>query len=339
MNNIYCTLYNSLYLDKGLVLYDSLDECTSDFKLYVLCMDEKCYDVLSSLNLSKQIPIKLQDIESDELLRAKSNRPFGEYCWTCTSALIEYVLLKLKEPICTYIDADMYFYKDPAVLIEEMVQSCCSVQMVPHRFSEERIKSEQIVGRYCVEFNTFKNDVDGLTVLKNWKEKCLDCCSNLGDGVHWGDQKYLDEWPKMNGVHVCENLGAGLAFWNVIDYRLFEGNCKQLLYKRTNENCELIFYHFASITYLSRKNIFTNIYTGNYNMDYGLIKMLYEPYLYKLEEKKQLLEREYGLSFIVKRHPVSQSSFYSRFINSDFAWFFRKLFGHPMRYIIEIKNV
>ncbi len=223
MTTILCTLYNSLYLDKGLVLYDSLSESADDFKLYVLCMDDKCYEVLSDINLEHQIPIRLSDFEcGDEgLLKAKSNRSMGEYCWTCSSSFIRYILHKYNEPICTYIDADMYFYNNPQILIDEMIDKGKSVMMVPHRFSEKNVKEAEIVGTYCVEFNTFLNDRNGNIVLNHWRSKCLDCCSNLGDGIHWGDQKYMDEWPMLfpNSVHVCNNLGAGIAPWNIDRYR------------------------------------------------------------------------------------------------------------------------
>ena len=66
MKTILCTLYNSLYLDKGLVLYDSLCECAKDFKLYVLCMDDKCYEVLTDLNQEHHIPVRLSDFEKGD---------------------------------------------------------------------------------------------------------------------------------------------------------------------------------------------------------------------------------------------------------------------------------
>ena len=109
MTTVLCTLYNSLYLDKGLVLYDSLCECAKDFKLYVLCMDDKCYEVLTDLHQEHHIPIRLSDFErgDDSLLKAKANRSAGEYCWTCSSSFIRYILNKYNEPICTYIDSDI----------------------------------------------------------------------------------------------------------------------------------------------------------------------------------------------------------------------------------------
>ena len=46
---IFCTLFDSNYLDKGLVLLDSLKRLNIDFKLYVLAMNDKCYEVLSDV--------------------------------------------------------------------------------------------------------------------------------------------------------------------------------------------------------------------------------------------------------------------------------------------------
>ena len=116
----FCTLFNKVYLDKGLVLFDSLKQASSSFQIYVLAMDDITYKVLSDQNEKNLIPIKLQDFENDDLLKAKSNRKFGEYCWTCSSWLISYILDRYQPEYCTYIDADMYFYSDPSVIIDEM---------------------------------------------------------------------------------------------------------------------------------------------------------------------------------------------------------------------------
>ena len=166
MKTTLCTLYNSLYLDKGLVLYDSLMACAKDFELYVLCMDDKCYEVLKDLDQEHHIPIRLSDFErgDDSLLKAKANRPAGEYCWTCSSSFIRYILNKYNEPICTYIDADMRFYSTPEPVFQTMREKECSIVIVPHRFySDEFERSEgPKTGFYCVEFNTFVNDKNTL---------------------------------------------------------------------------------------------------------------------------------------------------------------------------------
>ena len=294
MTTILCTLYNSLYLDKGLVLYDSLCKCAKDFKLYVLCMDDKCYEVLTDFDQKNHIPIRLSDFEKNdtELLIAKANRPIGEYCWTCSSSLIRYIFNIYNEHICSYIDADMYFYLDPQVLIEEMISKGKTVMVTPHRFPPRFEKLAKKVGAYCVEFNTFCNTQESLEALEYWRNRCLDCCSNLGDGIHWGDQKYLEELvQKFTCVHICENKGAGVAPWNIISYHV--------------SDMPFVFYHFQSVQYITRQIINTNVMTFP-ELDFRLVNDIYYPYLKKLEEKKKYLEIRYNLLSLIKSHPANK---------------------------------
>lgn len=316
MKTTLCTLYNSLYLDKGLVLYDSLKKCTKDFELYVLCMDDKCYDVLSDIHENNMIPIRLIEIENAKMLKAKSNRSMAEYCWTCSSRIIQYVFEEFHPESCTYIDADMYFYHDPQVLIDDMVNSGKSVMMVPHRFAERNVEEARVVGTYCVEFNAFLNNEAGNAVLNHWHDKCLECCGNLGDGIHWGDQKYMDEWPVMfpKYVHICENLGAGIAPWNIDHYSNYNRVHNTIVYKDTGISIPVIFYHFQSLMYKSRFLIYTGIPSQLDCIDYKTIDSLYYDYLCEIDKKKLMLKKRYGLSAYIKSHPSVSKNVMQEFI-------------------------
>ena len=46
MDLIFCTLFDSNYIDKGLVLYDSMVRTMPEFKLYAFAFDKKCEDIL-----------------------------------------------------------------------------------------------------------------------------------------------------------------------------------------------------------------------------------------------------------------------------------------------------
>ena len=59
-----CTLFNANYLDKGLTLYESLEKVSKDFTLYVLAMDEKCYNILIQENRKHLVVINLKDLSS-----------------------------------------------------------------------------------------------------------------------------------------------------------------------------------------------------------------------------------------------------------------------------------
>lgn len=308
MTTVLCTLYNSLYLDKGLVLYDSLCACAKDFKLYVLCMDEKCYEVLNDLNHPNHIPIRLEDFErgDNELLEAKKNRSFGEYCWTCTPSVIYYVINKYKECNCTYIDADMFFYQDPKILIDSMLNEEKSVLIVPHRFTEVNKEMERN-GLYCVEFNTFMNTPSSMEVLRSWRDDCIACCTSVYDGVHFGDQKYLDEWPdKYDCVKVCSHFGAGIAPWNIQSYTIYShiGNNIKLKVKSSKEIVDLIFYHFHNVEYVDDKLVKINVYSKKYNVQYILVKILYKDYLSKIEDKKTFLQNNYDIDIKLRKHPA-----------------------------------
>ena len=303
MKTTLCTLYNSLYLDKGLVLYDSLNECAKDFELYVLCMDDKCYEVLKKENREHIVPINLEDFENEELLRLKKERKLGEYYWTCSSWLISYVLDTYKNDHCTYIDADMYFYHDPACLIEELEQRKATVMVVGHRFYP--LLAEQKawkVGKYCVEFNTFKNEEQAVGLLKKWNLQVLEHCSLDGDGMHWGDQKYLDSWDNEEYVVETKNMGAGVAPWNISQYRLVSKSSDTFYLSHYGQECQLVFYHFENIHYPEEHvaNINLEVYWG---IDKSLIDCLYVPYLKKIAAKKGYLNKRYGIDFTIKKHP------------------------------------
>jgi len=348
MTTVLCTLYNSLYLDKGLVLYDSLCKCAKDFKLYVLCMDEKCYDILVGMNQQHHIPIRLSDFEygDDELLKAKENRPIGEYCWTCSSSLIRFVISHYNEPVCTYIDADMYFYHDPQVLVDEMIQAGKSVMVTPHRFPKEDEKQADTVGTYCVEFNTFLNNNDSLEVLDYWRNRCLECCSNIGDGIHWGDQKYLEELvDKYDCVHVCQNRGAGVALWNIKLYATGDSNEGMMIKDKERDcNIPLIFYHYQNVTYITPHIVSTSIEKGRLDVDYALVYELYDAYLKRIAEKKEYLRANHQIDDYITVHPTAKGpaeSIIKKVIKRTLLYkllWRQYIFQKYMYYLIDLKK-
>ncbi len=214
----FCTLFDSNYLARGLVTYESLMATTEgSAKLYVFAFDDKCYDILTKMQLPNLVVISLLEFEDAQLLAIKPSRSRGEYCWTCTSSTILYCIEKFKLPHCTYIDADMFFYENPQVLIDEK-PSNCSVIITEHRYTPAYDKSK-LSGKYCVQFMYFENTEGGMNVLKWWRARCLEWCFNRFEDGKFGDQKYLDDWTsRFSGVHVLKHLGGGLAPWNVQQY-------------------------------------------------------------------------------------------------------------------------
>lgn len=304
-----CTLFDSNYLDKGLVLYDSLEKYASNFTLYVLAMDDKCFEVLTDLNLKHLRPIKLSDFENEDLLRVKQTRSLGEYCWTCSSSLIKYVLDTFQPDYCSYIDADMAFYGDPIKLVDELEQKRASVSIVGHRFNwYERKKMSKKVGKYCVECNTFKNQKDSRELLDIWISQCLECCSILDDGVHWGDQKYMDNWVRdYSFVIETEHLGAGVAPWNVAQYKFVTTKDNSIVLSCRKNRYALLFYHFENIKYITDTKVNISV-INSWSVDIQGVVNLYSNYLTRIREKKNMLSNEFGIDVLLRAHPGINNS-------------------------------
>lgn len=301
----FCTLFNVAYMDKGLVMYKSLEQVSNDFTLYVLAMDEQCYDILSTLNYPHLKPIKLNEFETPELLEVKKVRSFGEYCWTCSSSLIAYILDNYKTDHCTYIDADLYFYSDPSVLLNEMEEKQASVLIVGHRFNNfnKKVLAHK-VGTYCVQFNTFKNDINGRKLLNIWQKQCIEYCSCDGDGIHWADQKYMDNWVRdYNFVIETQHYGAGVAPWNIAQYKYIKKDSKNsIIVKIKRQEIPIIFYHFENIQYIEAHTININVYNA-WTIDSKLVDTLYYAYLRKIDAMKEYLKKEFGIDIIIRHHP------------------------------------
>lgn len=300
----FCTLFDSNYLDKGLVLYDSMKECMKTFKLYILAMDDKCCEILKSMALSNVVVISLEEFEDEELLEIKAQRSRAEYCWTCTASLIDYVFETYREEYCTYIDSDLCFYKNPQILIEEMCDADCSVQIVEHGFGKGMIAREKVkgAGRYCVQFNTFKNDVHGREILTTWKNQCRNHCS-MAPG-EMGDQKYLSDWAeKYEKVHVLKHQGGGVAPWNLFRFQHVDGEPGWLLDKKTKEKFEMVFYHFHHLEYIDETQVNLNVFKKELGTDEKLVYEIYIPYLKRMEEVKKMLNEKYEIKPLISKHP------------------------------------
>lgn len=262
-------------------MYRSLAACGEEFKLHVFCFDAAALRVLRRMALPHVIPVSLAEFETEDLLRVKQERNRAEYCWTCTPHVIRHVLDNHGPDMVTYLDADLYFFASPAILLEEFRRSGGSILITEHRFTPGHERA-LVRGRYCVQFMTFRRDAQGLAALSWWGERCLEWCyARLEDGK-FGDQKYLDDWTvRFPGVHVLEHPGGGVAPWNAGRYRISMENGR-LCGEETGSGRRfgIVFYHFHHL------RIYDNGYLdlGHFRLPGELKKLAYVPYLVALEK-------------------------------------------------------
>lgn len=299
MDNIFCTLFDSNYLDKGLVLYDSMCKCIPEFRLYVLACDKKCYDILNHESSDNLIVFSFDDLEElyPSLLTIKGERTAVEYNWTCSSWTIKYVIEKYHESICTYIDADMRFFSSPEQVFQTMRDKKCSVIIVPHRFQSDKSEEKEgpMTGYYCVEFNTFAADNNGLEALNWWADQCLKWCRyTVPSYDQWyGDQKYLNEFPKkFKGVYICDHYGVGLGPWN--DNRMDLASNQDgiiLVDKQLKKQYPLVIYHFAGVRFINSGLIKVSSRMTNRKLH----KAVFDQYINEILEKRKYIKDNYGL--------------------------------------------
>jgi hypothetical protein len=251
-------------------------------------MDDVSHQIIKNLSLENVTVISLNEFENNELLKVKSTRNKAEYCWTCTPFTILYCLKRYKLDHCTYIDADLYFYADPVVLVNEMQSK--SVLITSHNYAPEYDQTNTS-GKYCVQFITFKNNSSGLLVLNWWKNACLDWCYARFEDGKFGDQKYLDDWPeRFDCVHVLQNFGGGIAPWNTTKYEITKDFCVRDIFN--NKRRRVCFYHFHSIKFYDGK-----MKRGNflyYKLSRKYLGLLYLPYLCRLLVVNFRLHRKNG---------------------------------------------
>jgi len=259
----FVTVFNSLFLPQGLALYDSMQKNLDSFKLWVVCVDQKTVEILSTFNYEHLKIIDLDQVAPPELIALKTQRTIGEYCWTTTPFSCRFVFEadpSIKRS--TYVDADLWFRKNPKVIFGEFEKSGKDVLITDHAYAPEYDQSE-VSGQYCVQFMIVNNNLGGEKVRKWWEERCIEWCFNRIEDGKFGDQKYLDDWPERfeSNVHVLQNTELAMAPWNAT--RFPYGNA--------------VFWHFHDMRITK---IFSNYYiiSDIYSLPTIVKKTLYKQY-------------------------------------------------------------
>lgn len=290
----FVTLFNSNYLSRGLVMYQSLQKHCPDAHLYVVAFDDITFNYFQRFPQKNLTVISLAQFEDEKLLSIKSSRSGGEYCWTCTASTVLYAIKTFHLDYCVYIDADMRFYSNPQSLFDEWGTK--SVLITEHRYTTEYDQSD-ISGKYCVQFVGFKNDEEGLKALNYWRNACIEWCYARAEDGKFGDQKYLDDWTtRFKNVHVLEHLGGGIAPWNIQQYEFNQVGDK-ITGKEivSGKQFDSVFFHFHGLKMYKNK---ISLLTGDtYEMTPDALNLFYKPYVNALDFVSNKIHEHTGYVF------------------------------------------
>jgi hypothetical protein len=276
----YCTLFDRNYLAKGLALHESLVRHHAEpFSLSILAMDMETFWLLSEMRLPHVEVIPLQSFERALRLQAvRESRTWAEFCWTLASSLVDY-LLPWTPGGMTYLDSDLYFYSDPQAIFDELGEK--SIAIIPHRFPRAKEAKAKEVGIYNVSWVTFRDTPAGMHCAQQWAAQCREWCFNKNEAIRFGDQKYLDTWEADYPGEVCavENIGAGLAAWNIAQYRITDG-------PKAND-APVVFYHFHE--YKDERHL------TNYPLRPQDRRLIYQPYIESIRDVESRIASIQGM--------------------------------------------
>jgi hypothetical protein len=279
----YCTYFDRNYLTRALALHASLVRHSPRFTLWALCFDDDAHAAVTALDLESLRPISLTEFErfDPELLAVKPTRSTVEYYFTSTPSLPLFVLDQAPDAgAVTYLDADLLFYSSPEPMFEELAGG--SVLIIPHRFPAH-LRRLELHGTYNVGLLTFRNDIRGRAVLERWRQQCIAWCYDRYEDGRFADQGYLNDWPSLPGVVVSEHLGADLAPWNFMQYRV-----DVAVDPPTVDGQPLIFYHFQGFKAVG-PGLFDLGLEDYGRMDRSLKRRLYGGYIRELRHAAAIL--------------------------------------------------
>ena len=291
MTRHFCTYFDRRYLPNALALIDSLRRHCRDFRLWALCLDDAAHAALAERWRSRKYRRSAWRSSSVATRRSPRRSATGRRSSTTSRARRRCRCScsgsRPQVDAITYLDADLFFFSDPAPLFEEIGSS--AVAIIPHRFPAANTRFERY-GIFNVGWLTFRRSDAALACLTWWRERCLEWCFDREEPSRFADQKYLDDWPsRFEGVHVVRHKGANVASWNLANYDLTRRDGKVFV-----DDEPLIFFHFH---HLKRRRTWlfeTDFAPHGARLNRVLKEDVFTPYCRLLDDKAAAVARRAG---------------------------------------------
>ncbi len=255
-NSVFCMVVSRTRLIQAIACFLSLYKNMDNFKVYILCVDEKCYEFLKEINSDKIVLVTIAELNREDLLAIKDSRKLNQYCWTLKPGFIKHIFT-LDDSInrVTYIDSDLFFYQNPNVIFENQPDASVLLSsgeiFLPMYSKEFNQTMQTLTGNFNSGFISFKKDINGLQCVNWWDKMCVDSCTSNPEDNKFGDQKYLDDMPFLfNNVYEITTQGINIGHWNYLKYKFTVSNDNVMV-----NNNKLIFYHFSGFRIISKYDI------------------------------------------------------------------------------------
>ena len=255
-NNAIFTVCNVAYLNKAMVLAESLQE-HSNVKLEIFVFDKKRRVEFDSHHCNLHWVEEL-DIPHFESLSFKYT------VIELTTAFKPWLAIHLLESYSKviFLDPDVMAFSTLDSIFHSLEEH--PVILTPHYCSPKvngLIDDEQIMrfGAYNLGFFAVDSSSESKSFLNWWSDRCL---LNAFDDPQFGiftDQKWVNIAPTFFPfIHVSYDPGSNVAFWNLDERTISVGEGEQYL---VNDEYNMLFLHFSAFDgkapeKLSKRNFF-----------------------------------------------------------------------------------
>jgi hypothetical protein len=284
VNVSFLTYFTKEFLIQGTIAIESFIKFNPDSIGFVVCLDKVSADYLRKKKYGPEIYV-YELIELPSIYRIFKKflltRSFAESIISIKPILIyEFIHEIPKGQSIIYFDADIFFFS-PLNRIKSVIQDS-ELVLSRHLFPKSR-ESSKIFGVYNGGLIIFRNSKISISLLKEWKNLCIEWCELKVYQDKFADQKYLEQFAFLDGVHTLSDPGVNNGQYYFLETRKVNFSSKKSLI--FIDDFSVICFHFHGI------RVHKNFIATGFNR-YGPIKnrlkiflKLYWPYvrLLKLE--------------------------------------------------------
>lgn len=239
INTTIVTIVAYNYLPQALALHDSIK--TYDVRFVVILVEP-----LNTCELPDGLEIYYaEEIIGDIFSSMSFMYSIIELCTNIKPAILNYFLND--SDYLYYIDPDIYFYQNPALVNDEFGLS--DVLITPHsltpimdEFSPSDLEFMR-TGVYNLGFIGLRKSSNSKKFLVWWGERCLNYGLNETSSGLFVDQKFIDlSLAFYSFISISRNYGLNVGYWN-----LHERFIRQEGGELFVNGDKLIFYHFSGL--------------------------------------------------------------------------------------------
>lgn len=233
----FATVTSTGYDDQAAGLYLNIRRFYPNDLIIICTLDEPSYLRLKKINDNKLFCIMASEVWENILWDNIRGRMNGfERAVATKAALAHWVLVNLSKKVLV-LDNDLLFLKPIDDTKDNLNQY--AMLITPTRRQISRWKKTQQFGIFNSGFVGFSQE--GIYYAYNWKKLCFEHTRELFEDSLYVDQKYIDYFVGLKGVHIISNKGINVVGGHLKS--IHKPFCDENGIWRVEDGSEIIVFH------------------------------------------------------------------------------------------------